>query len=110
MLDKVSFKSVLVSGTAFAALSCAFAAPASAQANQPDPAPLPAAPATDAQEPEGNGNNVFVTGSRLRQDPNNSALPLQIITNQEIQRNSISSPEQLLMFLPSNASGADNLA
>ena len=27
-----------------------------------------------------------------------------------MQRNSISSPEQLLMYLPSNASGADNLA
>ena len=59
---------------------------------------------------ETNGNNVLVTGSRIRQDPNNSALPLQIINTQEIQRNCISSPEQLLMFLPSNASGADNLA
>ena len=53
---------------------------------------------------------IWLRSSRLRQDPNNSALPLQIITNQEIQRNGISSPEQLLMFLPSNATGADNLA
>jgi iron complex outermembrane recepter protein len=104
MLDKSSFKSVLVSGTAFAALACAFAAPASAQVTEPDPA-LPAAAA-----PEPEDTNILVTGSRIRQDPNNSALPLQIITNVEIQRNSISSPEQLLMFLPSNASGADNLA
>ncbi|HYD12898.1 MAG TPA: TonB-dependent receptor [Allosphingosinicella sp.] len=51
-----------------------------------------------------------MTGSRLRQDPNNSALPLQIITNQEITRNGISSPEQLISFLPSNATGPDNLA
>ncbi|MEA3011695.1 MAG: iron complex outerrane recepter protein [Sphingomonadales bacterium] len=107
MLDKTSFKSVLVSGTAFAALACAFAGPASAQVTEPDTATLPAA---GAQTPEGEDTNILVTGSRIRQDPNNSALPLQIITNVEIQRNSISSPEQLLMYLPSNASGADNLA
>ncbi|HVQ09098.1 MAG TPA: TonB-dependent receptor [Allosphingosinicella sp.] len=105
MLDKTSFKSVLVSGTAFAALACAFAAPASAQVTEPDTAALPAAAA-----PEDEDTNILVTGSRIRQDPNNSALPLQIITNEEVRRNSISSPEQLLMFLPSNASGADNLA
>jgi iron complex outermembrane recepter protein len=107
MHDKTSFKSVLVSGTAFAALACAFAAPASAQGTEPDPATLPAAA---AQTPEGEDTNILVTGSRIRQDPNNSALPLQIINVQELQRNSISSPEQVLMFLPSNASGADNLA
>jgi iron complex outermembrane receptor protein len=105
MLGKTSFKSVLVSGTAFAALACAFAAPASAQVTEPDTATLP-----EAIAPEGEETNILVTGSRIRQDPNNSALPLQIITNVEIQRNSISSPEQLLMYLPSNASGADNLA
>jgi iron complex outermembrane receptor protein len=113
MLDMTSFKSVLISGTAFAALACALAAPASAQVTDPDSATLPAATATGAQTPapeEGEDTNILVTGSRIRQDPNNSALPLQIITNQELQRNSISSPEQLLMFLPSNASGADNLA
>jgi iron complex outermembrane receptor protein len=107
MLVKTSFRSVLVSGTAFAALACAFATPASAQVTESDTAALPAA---DAQPPEGEDTNILVTGSRIRQDPNNSALPLQIITNVEIQRNSISNPEQLLMFLPSNASGADNLA
>jgi len=108
-----SFKSVLISGTALAALVCTFAAPASAYTQDPQGTTEPAATATGAETPatpEGEDNNIFVTGSRIRQDPNNSALPLQIITNVEIQRNSISSPEQLLMFLPSNASGADNLA
>jgi iron complex outermembrane receptor protein len=106
-----TLKSYLISGTALAALTCTMAAPAAAQATDSQETQPPvtlqsnAAPASE----EG-GNNVFVTGSRLRQDPNNSALPLQIITNQEMQRNSISSPEQLLMYLPSNASGADNLA
>src|SRR6185436_12114433 len=61
-------------------------------------------------ETQSEGTNITITGSRIKQNPNNSALPLQIITNEEIQRNGISSPEQLLMHLPTNASGADNLA
>ncbi|MHA6722786.1 TonB-dependent receptor domain-containing protein [Sphingomonas sp. RS2018] len=56
------------------------------------------------------GGDILVTGSRIKQDPNRSALPLQIITNAEIERNGISSPEQLVMFLSTNGSGADNLA
>ncbi|HTU09945.1 MAG TPA: TonB-dependent receptor [Allosphingosinicella sp.] len=104
MIDS-RLKTCLISGTAFIALTAA--QPAFAQDAPPAD---PTLASQNAEEPSGESNEVFVTGSRLRQDPNNSALPLQIITNQEIQRNSISSPEQLLMFLPSNASGADNLA
>ena len=55
-------------------------------------------------------DGIIVTGSRIKQDPAKSALPLQIISNAEIQQNGISSPEQLTMFLTSNGSGADNLA
>jgi iron complex outermembrane receptor protein len=105
-----TLKSYLISGTAFAVLACAMAAPASAQSAQTGDTQPEAAPQGSEVAPDSNSNEVFVTGSRIRQDPNNSALPLQIITNQEIQRNGISSPEQLLMYLPSNASGADNLA
>lgn len=53
---------------------------------------------------------IIVTGSRIKQDPNKSALPLQIITNQDLAREGISSPEQMLMQLSTNGSGADNLA
>lgn len=105
-------KTILVSGTAFIALACTMATPAFAQGGtlqQSPPATTVVTPEELAQT-EDNGNNVFVTGSRLRMDPNNSALPLQIITNQEIQRNGISSPEQLISYLPSNATGPDNLA
>ncbi len=109
-----TLKSCLFSGTALAALSIAAASPAFAQGTTPQdtqPAATPTGAATPTQsDDENNGNNVFVTGSRLRQDPNNSSLPLQIITNQEIQRNGISSPEQLVSFLPSNGTGPDNLA
>jgi iron complex outermembrane receptor protein len=112
-----SLRPILFSGTAFAALACFLPGTAFAQVTTQGttpPAATPTGAATPTQGVDGSEENedeaILVTGSRIRQDPNNSALPLQIITNQEVQRNSISSPEQLLMFLPSNASGADNLA
>lgn len=53
---------------------------------------------------------IIVTGSRIRQDPSKSALPLQIITTSDLSREGINSPEQLISFLASNGNGADNLA
>ena len=119
MAGITSFKIFLVSGTAFAALAGAVPAFAQTTTKQSTPeaatptgAALPVSDAdqTAEQEPGGRNNEILVTGSRIRQDPNNSALPLQIITTQEIQRNGISSPEQLIMFLSTNGTGADNLA
>jgi iron complex outermembrane receptor protein len=70
-----------------------------------------AAPAASAAAADDNGGTaIIVTGSRLKQDPAKSAVPLEIITNQTIQQNGISSPEQLNMFLTATGSGADNLA
>ena len=92
--------SILASGVALGA----FAAPALAQ-SAPD--------ITSANAPAGDdegGRAIIVTGSRIKQDPSKSALPLTIITNEDLKQNAISSPEQLTMFLPSNGSGADNLA
>jgi len=51
-----------------------------------------------------------VTGSRIKQDPTKSALPLQIISTADLEKNGLSNPEQLNMFLTSNGTGADNLA
>lgn len=67
------------------------------------------APVT-TQAAEDEGKAIIVTGSRIKRDPNDSSLPLQVITNEEFSREGISSPEQLIMFLSSNGSGADNLA
>lgn len=110
-----SLKSLLISGTALAVLGVAMPGAAFAQQSTdttPEAAtPTGAAlPQTEEDSPRGRRDEILVTGSRIRQDPNNSALPLQVITNQEIEREGISSPEQLIMFLSSNGSGADNLA
>ncbi|MBA2771540.1 MAG: TonB-dependent receptor plug domain-containing protein, partial [Sphingomonas sp.] len=103
------------------------AVPAQAQSTQPEQeTPGEAATPTGAEKPtedadlttnqadEGEvdegGDDIIVTGSRIRRDPNESALPLQIITTEELQRNAISSPEQLVGYLTTNGTGADNLA
>ncbi len=64
------------------------------------------APAKDADDAAA----IIVTGSRIKQDPTKSALPLTIITTNDLSREGISSPEQLISFLASNGNGADNLA
>ena len=120
MTDRFAARAWWLSGTAALAL---LAAPAGAQVVQEGttpPANTPTGAATptegadlsnDADENDaGATREVTVTGSRLRQDPNNSALPLQIITTQELTRNGISNPEQLISFLTSNGTGPDNLA
>ncbi|WP_213981366.1 TonB-dependent receptor [Sphingomonas sp. dw_22] len=105
---------MLVSGTALAGLAVAAPAAAQTQADQDtQEAATPtgaAVPVSDPEEVQAKSNEILVTGSRIKQDPNNSALPLQVITTQELSRNGISSPEQLVMFLSTNGSGADNLA
>ncbi|MEP9400222.1 TonB-dependent receptor plug domain-containing protein [Sphingomonas silueang] len=61
-------------------------------------------------ETRADDGEILVTGSRIKRDPNNSPLPLQIISNAELERNAIASPEQLIGLLTTNGSGADNLA
>ena len=114
-------RTALISGTAFAALFCAIPSTAAAQTTQPEedttqPAPTPSTaqtPVQDADEssrPEPDTPDIIVTGSRIRRNPNDSALPLQIVTTREMERNSISSPEQLIAYLPTNGTSPDNLA
>ena len=123
MIVSRTLKLALASGTALSALLLAGAAQAqtvaSEQATPEAATPTGAAtPATGATLTAGNDRigqaaepgEILVTGSRIKQDPNNSALPLQIITTREIERNGLSNPEQLIMFLSTNGSGADNLA
>ncbi len=59
---------------------------------------------------ETNQDAIVVTGSRIKQNPNKSALPLQIITSEELTREGINSAEQFISFLSTNGNGGDNLA
>jgi iron complex outermembrane receptor protein len=103
-------------GIAMTALAVVHSAPALAQSTDDQataPAATPtgaAAPVSDDQGDKAGGKEIIITGSRIKQDPNKSALPLQIITNQDLSREGISSPEQLISFLAANGNGADNLA
>jgi len=122
MIRTASLKIALIAGTALGALACAGVADAQVSTQQTTPeAATPTSAATPTQGAglgSGNAqtggdagpNEVLVTGSRIKQDPNNSALPLQIITTQELGRNGISNPEQLISYLTDNGNGADNLS
>jgi iron complex outermembrane receptor protein len=78
MVKSTALKLFLVSGTALAGF-CAVPGIAMAQDTTAE-----AATPTGAETSDEGGSEILVTGSRIKQDPNNSALPLQIITNQEI--------------------------
>ncbi len=88
------------SKTAILLLATCLTAPAFAQ----DASPPTAAETVD------DGAAIIVTGSRIKQDPAKSALPLQIISTDDLTREGINSPEQLISYLSTNGNGADNLA
>jgi iron complex outermembrane receptor protein len=73
-------------------------------------APAMAQDITSANASSGQDAGIVVTGSRIKQDPTKSALPLEVITSVDIERNGIANPEALNMFLTANGTGADNLA
>ena len=113
-MNGTTMRAMLASGTAIVALF-GIAASAAAQQTTTPPAATPTGAALPEQgaslaDDEPDGRDILVTGSRIKQDPNNSALPLQIVTTQELQRNGIVSPEQLISFLAVNGNGADNLS
>lgn len=87
------------SNTAILLLASCLSAPAFAQE-----ASVPAAETAE------DDNAIIVTGSRIKQDPTKSAAPLQVITPSDLSREGINSPEQLISFLSTNGTGADNLA
>ena len=51
---------------------------------------------------------VEITGSSIKRVQDETALPLQIITRDDIERNGITSAEQLIGLISANAAGADN--
>ena len=68
------------------------------------------APAASQVEATRETETVVVTGSRIRRKALDSATPVSVITFEDLKRDSISSPEQLLASLSVVGNGVDNLA
>jgi iron complex outermembrane recepter protein len=84
--------------------SCILAGPAFAQsAVATSSTPAEAAPARSTE-------TVVVTGSRIRRQALDSATPIKVIGFEDLKRDGISSPEQLLANLSVTGNGVDNLA
>lgn len=117
MRSTITTKSALATGCAIVAI-VSLPAMAVAQDEPTQPAATPTgaqtpdsdATITGADSADASSREILVTGSRIRQDPNKSALPLQIVTSQDLLREGIVSPEQLISLLSTNGNGADNLA
>lgn len=75
------------------------AGPVAAQSTTP-------APVTAPQKVE----KIEITGSSIKRVQEETALPLQIITREEMERQGIVTAEQLILMLDSNGNGLDNLA
>lgn len=56
------------------------------------------------------GQRVEITGSSIKRVQSEGALPVQVITRSEIERQGIVSAEQLVSRISANGTGADNLS
>lgn len=66
-----------------------------------------AAPALAQQQ--GSTQRVEITGSSIKGAATQGALPVQVISRQEIERQGISTAEQLISVLAANGAGLDNM-
>jgi len=63
-----------------------------------------------AQEAAQKVERLEITGSSIKRIQEEGALPVQVITREDIQRRGITNAEQLLMQISANGTGADNLS
>jgi iron complex outermembrane receptor protein len=99
-------ESALRAGVAFVALT-AIASAAAAQSTLPPPNVLtgkapPAAPGSAAKGP---GDQIVITGSRIRHNPLDQASPVVFVDQQDIQKTGLNSITDVLQRLPSAAGG-----
>lgn len=90
----MSARSIPARKLLYVALLSAFALPAAAQ----------------NQNNNGQLDRVTVTGSRIKRTEVEAALPITTLKKDEIERQGISSTEQLMMYLNIAGNGSDNLA
>ena len=100
---------ILRTGVAIAALATATAG-AQAQSMQPPPAVVagqapPASPAASAQGP---GNDIVVTGSRIRRNPLDLDAPRIFIDQKDIAKTGLNSINDVLQRLPSSGGGLNS--
>ena len=63
-----------------------------------------------AQDRAQSSERIEITGSSIKRVQDQGALPVQVITRQDIERRGFTSAEQLLMSISANGTGADNLS
>ena len=68
------------------------------------------APAADNKEQPKKVEKIEVTGSNIKRVQDEGALPIQVITREEIERQGLTSAEQLVMLISANGNGGDNLS
>ncbi len=68
------------------------------------------AAAQDTDKTSAKEEVVIVTGSSIKRKVYDNALPIQIVTKADLEREGIVNTEQLIMQLSSNGNGLDNLA
>jgi iron complex outermembrane receptor protein len=81
-----------------------------ALAQTPAPTVSPSAPAPAAKPPAAKTEKIEVTGSNIKRVQDEGALPIQIISREDIERAGITSAEQLVATISANGNGTDNLS
>jgi len=69
-----------------------------------------ALPALAQTPPAGEPQRIIITGSSIKRIATEGALPVQVITRAELEREGVTNAEQLVMMLSTNGTGLDNLA
>lgn len=68
----------------------------------------PAFAQSSADQPEGPIQRVEITGSSIKRVAKEGALPVQVISFDQLQKQGITSAEQLMRVISANGTGADN--
>lgn len=102
-------ESALRAGVALAALA-PFATAAQAQSTLPPPNVVTgqAPPAEQAASAKGPGNEIVVTGSRIRRNPLDLDAPRVFVDQQDIQKTGLNSINDVLQRLPSSGGGLNS--
>src|SRR5690348_16141513 len=102
-------ESALRAGVSFAALAT-IATAAAAQSTRPPPqvGGGEAPPAEQSAAAKGPGNEIVVTGSRIRRNPLDLDAPRVFVDQQDIQKTGLNSVNDVLRRLPSSGGGLNS--